>query len=192
MSTSLTDDHDGGPRRAQVPAAAAWLGGLGLVPFVGLSIASQAIEGDLKTAALRGLLAYGAVILSFLGGIHWGAAMTRSISQTDSRYRFPPARHQCRSLARRLDVAADRCPIWPCRIGARLRREPAAGYPVHASRFGPAVVSQASPTAYYDRRRRPHRGGVRPVKGLRFAGADHLCDDESLELFCPTGQSIFV
>lgn len=83
MSTSLTDDHDGGPRRARVPAAAAWLGGLGLVPFVGLSIASQAIEGDLKTAALRGLLAYGAVILSFLGGIHWGAAMTRSISQTD-------------------------------------------------------------------------------------------------------------
>jgi hypothetical protein len=84
MSTSLTDDHDGGPRRAQVPAAAAWLGGLGLVPFVGLSIASQAIEGDLKTAALRGLLAYGAVILSFLGGIHWGAAMTRSITQTNS------------------------------------------------------------------------------------------------------------
>ena len=37
----------------------------------------------MKTAALRGLLAYGAVILSFLGGIHWGAAMTRSISQTD-------------------------------------------------------------------------------------------------------------
>ena len=83
MSTSLTDDHDGGPRRAPVPTAAAWLGGLGLVPFVGLSIASQAIEGNLKTAALRGLLAYGAVILSFLGGIHWGAAMTRSISQTD-------------------------------------------------------------------------------------------------------------
>ena len=37
----------------------------------------------MKTAALRGLLAYGAVILSFLGGIHWGAAMTRSISQPD-------------------------------------------------------------------------------------------------------------
>ena len=39
----------------------------------------------MKTAALRGLLTYGAVILSFLGGIHWGAAMTRSISQTDHR-----------------------------------------------------------------------------------------------------------
>jgi len=39
----------------------------------------------MKTAALHGLLTYGAVILSFLGGIHWGAAMTRSISQTDHR-----------------------------------------------------------------------------------------------------------
>lgn len=83
MSTSLTDDDEGRPRGALVPAAAAWLGGLGLVPFVGLSIASLVIEGDVRTAALRGLLAYGAVILSFLGGVHWGAAMTRSISQTD-------------------------------------------------------------------------------------------------------------
>jgi hypothetical protein len=83
MSTSLTDGHHGGPRRAPVPTAAAWLGGLGLMPFVGLSIASQTIEGDLKAAAVHGLLAYGAVILSFLGGIHWGAAMTRSISRTD-------------------------------------------------------------------------------------------------------------
>ena len=83
MSTSLTDDREDGPRRALVPAAAVLLGGLGLVPFVGLSIASRAIEGDLKTAALHGLLAYGAVILSFLGGIHWGAAMVQSISRTD-------------------------------------------------------------------------------------------------------------
>ncbi|RXH19356.1 DUF3429 domain-containing protein [Bradyrhizobium guangzhouense] len=83
MSTFPTDNHDGRPRRAPVPAAAAWLGGLGLLPFIGLSIASRAIGGDMKTAALHGLLTYGAVILSFLGGIHWGAAMTRSISQTD-------------------------------------------------------------------------------------------------------------
>lgn len=72
-----------GPQHATVPRAAAWLGGLGFLPFVGLSIASQVIPGDGKPAALLGLLAYGAVILSFLGGIHWGAAMTRSIAQPD-------------------------------------------------------------------------------------------------------------
>lgn len=69
--------------RITVPPAAAWLGGLGLVPFVALSIAAQVIPGDLRPAALLALLAYGAVILSFLGGIHWGVAMTRSIAQPD-------------------------------------------------------------------------------------------------------------
>lgn len=78
MLTSLTDD-DGGARRARVPATAAWLGGLGLVPFAALSIACLVLTSAWKTAAVNGLLTYGAVILSFLGGIHWGAAMTKSI-----------------------------------------------------------------------------------------------------------------
>ena len=60
---------------AGVPVAAAWLAGLGVVPFVALSAASKLTSGDLKRAAIGGLMAYAAVILSFLGGIHWGAAM---------------------------------------------------------------------------------------------------------------------
>lgn len=82
MSMSLTDDRDGG-RRPPVPASAVWLGGLGLVPFLALSIASLVLTGAWKTAAVDGLLTYGAVILSFLGGVHWGVAMTTSIAHPE-------------------------------------------------------------------------------------------------------------
>lgn len=80
MPISMTEDRAEGLR---VPAAAAWLGGLGLVPFVGLSLACGLADGPLKATAAQGLLGYGAVILSFLGGIHWGAAMARSAARTD-------------------------------------------------------------------------------------------------------------
>ena len=57
-----------------VPLACQWLGGLGVIPFLGLAIASLWLEGIAKTYAIFGLNAYGAVILSFLGGIQWGLA----------------------------------------------------------------------------------------------------------------------
>ena len=55
-----------------IPKAALWLGFLGLTPFfvgAGVSVASSS---SLNEAALQALLAYGAVILSFLGGVRWG------------------------------------------------------------------------------------------------------------------------
>lgn len=65
------------PSKQRVPAEAAWLGGLGAVPFVALSAAVwlMAEHSALALVALRG---YGAVILSFLGGVHWGLAMRRA------------------------------------------------------------------------------------------------------------------
>lgn len=53
------------------------LGFLGLVPFAGLAVVSLAGGDDLGAVANRALLAYGATILSFLGGIHWGLALAR-------------------------------------------------------------------------------------------------------------------
>jgi hypothetical protein len=58
-----------------VPAAAKWLGLSGLLPFAGLSLALPLLSPDQRSLALTALLAYGAVILSFLGGIHWGLAI---------------------------------------------------------------------------------------------------------------------
>lgn len=51
------------------------LGYLGLVPFVVLSLLTAVGPEGWKSWALPGLVAYGAVILSFLGGITWGIAI---------------------------------------------------------------------------------------------------------------------
>lgn len=76
-------DSGGEDRGSRVPTTAAWLGGMGLVPFVAPALAAPFAAGDLKLALIRALLAYGAAILSFLGGIHWGAGMTRPIGRAD-------------------------------------------------------------------------------------------------------------
>ena len=60
---------------SSVPSAAAWLGGFGILPFVGLSFATTFASDALKAPLSFALMAYGATILSFLGGIHWGLAI---------------------------------------------------------------------------------------------------------------------
>lgn len=61
--------------RAAVPVMAAWLGGMGALPFVALAVAVIGLDGAARALAVQALLGYGAVILSFLGGIHWGLAI---------------------------------------------------------------------------------------------------------------------
>jgi hypothetical protein len=61
------------------------LGYAGLIPFILLTLACWLIHPDWFTAFIRAQLAYGIAILSFLGGIHWGATMMcehLSIEQT--------------------------------------------------------------------------------------------------------------
>jgi hypothetical protein len=60
-----------------VPPAARWLGLAGLIPFVAGALATLPISGALRPYGLPLLLYYGAIILSFMGGVHWGAAMMR-------------------------------------------------------------------------------------------------------------------
>ena len=62
----------------QVPAAAKWLGALGAIPFVFLAVAAPFLEASVQERAHFALVAYGAVILSFLGGIHWGLAIANA------------------------------------------------------------------------------------------------------------------
>lgn len=71
----------------KVPSAAGWLGGLGATPFIGLAGAMPFLHGAPRMFVAHALLSYGAIILSFLGGIHWGLAMD-SASREDNR-RFP-------------------------------------------------------------------------------------------------------
>lgn len=61
-----------------LPISVAWLGYGGLLPFVALAgIGWWAPGTPLWGTPLWGtaLLAYGAVILSFVGALHWGFAM---------------------------------------------------------------------------------------------------------------------
>lgn len=51
------------------------LGYGGLIPFVLLALACWVVHPGWLGAFIKGQLAYGIAILSFLGGIHWGAAL---------------------------------------------------------------------------------------------------------------------
>jgi hypothetical protein len=61
--------------QTRVPSAAKWLGALGAIPFVFLAVTGHFLEGPTRGQAFFALAAYGAVVLSFLGGIHWGLAI---------------------------------------------------------------------------------------------------------------------
>lgn len=62
---------------APMPRTAAWLGYGGLLPFVILAAATL-VDGRHALLWSDSLFAYGAVILSFVGAVHWGFAMTLS------------------------------------------------------------------------------------------------------------------
>lgn len=53
-----------------------FLGGAGLVPFIGLASLVLLGSATWQAFALQAFLYYSAVILSFLGGVHWGVAMS--------------------------------------------------------------------------------------------------------------------
>ena len=61
---------------SQIPSAALLLGLAGLIPFAA-GAASQGVALPLLTPepGLKLIIAYGAIILSFLGGIRWGTAI---------------------------------------------------------------------------------------------------------------------
>ena len=60
---------------AAIPPAAKWYGYGGLLPFFVLSIAFLLAPPPIQDRLLTILVAYGAVILSFIGAVHWGLAL---------------------------------------------------------------------------------------------------------------------
>lgn len=72
--TTLT--HPDSPALAQaLPRHVAWLGYGGLLPFVGLA-ALAGFDPHHLLVWSDALVGYGAVILSFIGALHWGVAMS--------------------------------------------------------------------------------------------------------------------
>lgn len=69
------------------PCSVAWLGYGGLLPFVGLALAG--LFDPTHLPLWHGtMIAYGAIILSFVGALHWGFTMT-----------LPSLRPQLRTVA---------------------------------------------------------------------------------------------
>lgn len=69
---------------SSAPRAAKQLGYAGAIPFAAGALASFPISGSLREWGALLLLYYGAIILSFMGGVHWGAAMLRDDSSLTS------------------------------------------------------------------------------------------------------------
>jgi hypothetical protein len=61
-----------------LPPFAIVLGAAGLLPFLVCSLGALSLSSDGSTRSLLALVAYGATILAFLGGVHWGFALDGS------------------------------------------------------------------------------------------------------------------
>ena len=60
---------------SSIPVAAQRLGFSGLLPFFGSAVCAFSSDPVIHEFSLRALAGYGAIILSFLGGVRWGLAM---------------------------------------------------------------------------------------------------------------------
>jgi hypothetical protein len=65
----------------RLPLLAALLGAAGLLPFLGTGYVSLSTPDPRATQALIALIAYGAVILAFLGGVQWGFVLQPTAAQ---------------------------------------------------------------------------------------------------------------
>jgi Protein of unknown function (DUF3429) len=77
-------------RDQSLPQPAAILGGLGLLPFIALSLqiaTGQPLGARMTGPALYALQIYGSVMLAFLGGIQWGLAVA-SADRSDAWRRY--------------------------------------------------------------------------------------------------------
>jgi hypothetical protein len=70
----VTPVLDGPHRGCPVPAWPRRLGAAGALPFLALGVLAW-FAGPWQVTVLHALLAYGAVILSFVGALHWGFAV---------------------------------------------------------------------------------------------------------------------
>ncbi|MEM6463766.1 MAG: DUF3429 domain-containing protein [Pseudomonadota bacterium] len=86
MTQDVLSDEPSGP--PAIPVAAKWLGGLGVIPFVVCAAATLTAPPILAAVAALALLLYGAIILSFLGGIQWGLEIARNGRDGDAGVSF--------------------------------------------------------------------------------------------------------
>ena len=70
--------HRDNASRAVPPVAALFWGWAGVIPFAVLASVPLFASSDVLTSARGLVVPYGAIILTFMGGVHWGLALCRS------------------------------------------------------------------------------------------------------------------
>jgi Protein of unknown function (DUF3429) len=102
----------------RLPPVALALGIAGLVPFIGLGIAAVSLGNEQDSQRyLLALVGYGAVVLAFLGGIHWGFVL------------HPGALPEGLSAEERRDAARLALGVLPSLIGWAALLTPLLGVP---------------------------------------------------------------
>ncbi|MFT5448071.1 MAG: hypothetical protein ACI9DC_003250 [Gammaproteobacteria bacterium] len=84
--SELMFEHTEHTLNAQVPRAATWLGASGLIPFVAGAAALWMLPTAHTSIAADVLIGYGAIILTFMGAVHWGLAMARGAAPGMARW----------------------------------------------------------------------------------------------------------
>ena len=70
--------------KIRIPVNTIWLGGLGVIPFAASSAVAVLASPQISAYGEFALLVYGAIILSFLGGILWGRILAFAAVQAVS------------------------------------------------------------------------------------------------------------
>ena len=76
---------------ARIPDIALLLGWAGVIPFAALVVVAVCGAPAYAGAGLAALVGYGAIILSFMGGVLWGLEMSQSRSQVGYAVSIVPA-----------------------------------------------------------------------------------------------------
>ncbi len=71
----MKSNHTKSSLPGPIPPAVVYLGYGGLIPFLALALATTA-DVNHRLLWAEALIAYGAIILSFVGALHWGFAMS--------------------------------------------------------------------------------------------------------------------
>ena len=89
MAEPLRADRGRRARLAEVPRPALILGFAGLLPFVACAAGAWAVGGPGYLILITLQIEYGAIVLGFLGAVHWGLAMAEAAA--DNWRRLAPA-----------------------------------------------------------------------------------------------------
>ena len=74
----MTTEPNTQPRPQELPAVYTTLGYAGVIPFAAGAMAAVTLsDPSMKHLVERALVGYGAVILAFLGAVHWGLMLAR-------------------------------------------------------------------------------------------------------------------